>query len=177
MLSKHSVRASLKELYNGKHRIFNPTQWMKLFPSCPSSVSSRNFDFTLLMVLLRNFSGLTPPATGWNSPPPAMDTSTEADIIRVNVFRDEIYGHASKGYVDEHTFYEYWTCIRQTLIRLGGERYGPEIDKLKVHCMDPDIELHYRELLKRWIEDDGKIDQIEGRLLPKQYLYRSAFLR
>jgi len=129
------------------------------------------------MVLLRKISGLTPPATGWENPPPATDTSTEADIIRVIVFRDQIYGHASKGYVDEHTFSEYWYDIQHALIRLGGERYGPEIDKLKIDCMDPDIEVHYRELLKRWIEDDGKIDQIEGRILPKQYLDRSAFLR
>ena len=170
MLSHCSVRASLEELYKGKHRILNPTQWLKLFPSCPSSVSSQNFDVSLLMVLLRNFSGLTPPATGWNSPPPAMDTSTEADIIRIKVFRDEVYGHASKAYVDDHTFNEYWYDIQQALIRLGGERYGPDIDKLKVDFMDPEIGLQYRELLKQWIEDDRKIDQTEGKIVHKLYL-------
>ena len=176
-LSRHPVRASLEMLYKGKHKILNPIQWVKLYPSCPSSVSSQNFDVTLLMVLLRNFSGLKPPATGWNSPPPATDTSTEADIIRVKVFRDEIYNHASKAYVDDHTFHEYWQDIQQTLMRLGGERYGPHIDKLKVDRMDPDIGLHYQELLKHWIEDEGKVDQTEGRILHKQYLHRSALLR
>ena len=32
-------------------RIINPTQWGKLFPTIPSSVSSASFDITLLMVL------------------------------------------------------------------------------------------------------------------------------
>lgn len=164
-LLSHPVRASLERLYKGKNKILNPKQWEKLYPSCPSSVSSRNFDVTLLTVLLRYVSGLNPPTTGWNRPPPATDTSTEADIIRVRVFRNEIYGHASKAYIDNHMFDGYWQDIRQTLIRLGGDRYGPFIDKLKVDCMDPDIELHYRELLKQWIEDEGKIDQIEGRIL------------
>lgn len=167
-LSSHRVRASLELLYKGKHKILNPTQWGKLYPSTHSSVSSRNFDITLLMVLLRNISGLKPPATGWNSPPPATDTSTEADITRLRVFRNEVYGHGSKASVDDLTFDGYWQDIQQTLIRLGGERYGPYIEGLKVDCMDPDIGLHYQELLKQWIEDEGKIDQIEGKISHKQ---------
>ena len=165
MLSSHPVRASLERLYKGKYKILTPIQWGKLYPSNPSHVSSRNFDITLLTVLLRNFSDLNPPTTGWDKPPPATDTSTEADIIRVRVFRNEIYAHASKAYIGNHAFYEYWQDIRQTLIRLGGDRYGPFIDKLKVDCVDPDIGLHYQELLKKWIEDESKIDQIEGRIL------------
>ena len=31
-------------------RIINPTQWGKLFPAIPASVSSRDFDITLLMI-------------------------------------------------------------------------------------------------------------------------------
>lgn len=164
-LSRHPVRAPLERLYKEKYKILSPIQWGKLFPSNPSPVSSRNFDMTLLMLLLRNFSGLKPPATGWNSPPPPKDTSTEADIIRVRVFRDEIFDHARKAYVEDHAFSEYWQDIQQTLIRLGGERYGPFIDELKVECMDPDIGLHYQELLKQWKEDESRIDRFEGRIL------------
>lgn len=162
-LSSHPVQASLELLYKGKHKILTPTQWGKLYPSTHSSVSSRNFDITLLMVLLKNFSGLNPPATGWNNPPPATDMSTEADITRLRFFRNEVYGHGSKASVDDLTFDGYWQDIQQTLIRLGGERYGPYIEELKVDCMDPDIGLHYQELVKQWIEDEGKIDQIEGK--------------
>ena len=47
-------------------RIINATQWGKLFPAIPSSVSSKNFDITLLTTLLRNICGLVPPVTGWD---------------------------------------------------------------------------------------------------------------
>ena len=55
-------RTTLQSLRTRK--IINATQWGKLFPAIPSSVSSKNFDTTLLVVLLRNLCGLLPPATG-----------------------------------------------------------------------------------------------------------------
>ena len=45
-----------------KKRVLNLLQWDKLYPVIKSSVSSKNFDITLLMVLLRSICGLTPPA-------------------------------------------------------------------------------------------------------------------
>ena len=46
--------------------IINATQWGKLFPVIPSAVSSKTFEITLLMILLRNlgpprFYSLFPP--------------------------------------------------------------------------------------------------------------------
>lgn len=155
-LSSHPVRAWLESLYKGKHKILNPTQWEKLYPANPSSVSSRSFDITLLMVLLRKISS-------WN-PPAAVDTSIQADIARVKYYRNAVYAHAGQVAIDDLTFDEYWKDIRQTLIQLGGERYGPIIDKQKVDCMDPDIEVHYQELLKQWIKDESKIEQVEGNI-------------
>ena len=54
-------------------RVLNPTQWGKLYPAIKSSVSSTNFDITLLMVLLRNICGLVPPATGTLGQSPSSD--------------------------------------------------------------------------------------------------------
>ena len=60
----HAILQSLR-----KKRVLNPTQWGKLYPAIKSSVSSANFDITLLMVLLRNICCLIPPPTGWESLP------------------------------------------------------------------------------------------------------------
>ena len=49
-----------------KKKVINQIQWGKLFPAIPNPVSSRDFDTTLLMVLLRNLCGLTAPLTGWD---------------------------------------------------------------------------------------------------------------
>ena len=104
-------------------RIINPTQWGKLFPAIPASVSSRDFDITLLMILLRNICGLAPPRTGWDSLPGATDVSREADIARVKYFRNTGYGHAEQAFVDDATFDTHWKEIRDTLVRLGGVTY------------------------------------------------------
>ena len=61
---EHSTLQSLRS-----KRIINATQWGKLYPSPPSSVTSEDFDITLLVVLLRNICGLAAPATGWDSLP------------------------------------------------------------------------------------------------------------
>ena len=161
-LSSHQVEASLQSLYKGKQKILNPTQWGKLYPADPSSVSSRDFDITLLMVLLRKIPGSNPPPTGW--PPPATDTSIEADITRVRFYGKTVYAHASQASVDDLTFDKYWQDIRHALMRLGGEMYGRTIDKLEIDCMNPDIGIRYQELLKQWIEDERQIEQIEGNI-------------
>jgi len=140
-----------------KRRILNATQWGKLYPAIRSSVSSSDFDITLLVVLLRNICSLTSPATGWDALPPVADTSVEADIARVKYFRNTVCGHADQASVDDTAFNACWQDIRDTLVRLGGANYGVAIDDLKNECMDPEIEDHYEELLKQWKKDEDKI--------------------
>ena len=44
-------------------------------------------------------------------------------------------------------------------MRLGGAGYQSVIDDLKKECMDPDIEEHYKELLKQWVMDEVSIKE------------------
>lgn len=48
-----------------KHVIIDD-QWKKLFPTTGDPPNIGEFDITLLHLLIRNFSHLPPPATGWN---------------------------------------------------------------------------------------------------------------
>ena len=156
-LSSHPVHAVLQSLR--KKRILSPLQWGKLYPAIKSAVSSKNFDITLLMVLLRNICGLVRPATGWDTLPPATDTTLEADIFRIKCYRNTVYGHASQTSVDDATFNQYWQDIQDALVRLGGAGYQSAIDDLKKECMDPDFEEHYKELLKQWVVDEVSIKE------------------
>ena len=164
VLTKPPVHPILQALR--KKRILNPTQWAKLYPSTPSSVSSKDFDVTLLMLLLRNICGLIPPTTGWDNLPPAADTSAEASIARVKCYRNHVYGHASQASVDDAKFNAYWQDISNALVGLGVNVAA--INKLKTESMDPVIEQHYQELLREWKKDDDsskdKLDEIEGNL-------------
>ena len=143
-------------------RIINPTQWGKLFPAIPNSVSTHSFDTTLLMILLRNLCGFTAPLTGWDAMPAVTDLSREADITRVKYFRNTVYGHAENASVDDVKFNDYWCDIRDTLVRLGGVSYKAAIDDLRNECMDPEVEDHYMELLSEWKKDEDNIkDQLD----------------
>ena len=158
--------STLKDLKS--KRIINPIQWGKLFPPIPTTVSSKDFDTTLLVVLLRNICGLAPPTSGWDNLPIAEDLSLEADIARLKYFRNEVYAHAETASVDEVTFNTYWRDIRETVVRLGGNTYQAAVDTLKDECMDPRVQEHYRRLLVDWKRDDDnlkeKIDEIMKKL-------------
>ena len=158
--SNHWILQNLR-----KKRVLNPTQWGKLYPTTPAAVKSEDFDITLLMVLLRNICGLTAPATGWDSLPPASDMSVEGNIARVKFYRNSVYGHAIQASLDDSTFNTLWQEISTALVALGVD--AAAINKLKTETMDPDGEEHYRELLKEWKKDEDnikdKLYKMEGR--------------
>ena len=147
-----------------KRKILNPTQWAKLYPPSPSSVSSKDFDVTLLILLLRNICGLTPPTSGWDNLPPAADTSDEANIARVKYYRNHVYGHAIQESVDDVAFNTYWQDISNALVGLGAD--AAAINKLKTERLDPVTEKYYQELLREWKKEDDsnkdRFDEIEG---------------
>ena len=151
-----------------KKKVLNPSQWSILYPAIKSSVSSEKFDITLLMVLLRNICGLTPPAAGWDALPSPTDVNCEDDLARIKYYRNTVYGHAAQASVDDANFNDYWMKIRDTLVRLGGAVYEAAIDGVKYDCMDPEMEEHYIEMLKQWKMDEDrlkdKLDDVEARV-------------
>ncbi|KAL9965325.1 hypothetical protein ACROYT_G029112 [Oculina patagonica] len=166
VLTDSAVHAKLQLLR--KKRVLSTPQWRKLYPVIKSSVSSRDFDPTLLVILLRNTCSLVPPATGWDNLPLVTDTTLEANIARIKFYRDTIYhSHGSDASVDDATFGVYWKEIKDTLVRLGGACYHDAIDVFESENMDPDFDEHYQELLKQWVEGEDsikdKLDEDERR--------------
>ena len=162
VLSSTPVHAVLRSLRH--KRILNPSQWGKLYPALKSAVSSNSFDITLLMVLLRKICGLVPPATGWDTPPPEADTTLEADIVRIKCYINTVHSHASEASVDDPKFSQYWQDIQDAFLRLGGAGYQSAIDDLKKECMEPDLEEHYKELLKQWVMHEVSIKERLGEI-------------
>ena len=79
-----------------------------------------------------------------------------------------MYAHAPQASIDDTAFDNYWKNIRDTLVQLGGATYEAAIDALKHDCMDPEMEDHYKELLKQWKMDEDnikdKLDNIEAKI-------------
>lgn len=148
-------------------RVINSTQWGTLMSP---TVSSEDFDTTLLVALLRHICGLSAPtAAVWNSPPSPTDTTKEADIVRIRIHRNEVFAHANSASVDDATFNTHWVSIIEPLVRPGGPSYQAIIDNLQTVCMDPEIEKYYQEQLKQWKENEEsvmeKLGEVEEKLL------------
>ncbi|XP_028403492.1 uncharacterized protein LOC114526168 isoform X3 [Dendronephthya gigantea] len=155
-------RATLQRI---RYSVIKASQWDLLFPRS-GTPDSNNFDISLLTVLLRNICGLSAPATGWNVMPPVSDTSISANILRVKMFRNEVYGHNPTAVLDDVTFETLWQEISVPLVNLGILQN--DIDELKVAPLSPEEE-SYIERLKEWKqqEDDfmSKLSDVESKVV------------
>ncbi|KXJ23437.1 E3 ubiquitin-protein ligase DZIP3, partial [Exaiptasia diaphana] len=110
-------RATLDDLR--RRRILNSDQWKKLFPSPDAYGQTKDFDLTLIFVLLRNICNLTEPANGWNNLPANIsDISLEDDLARIKYHRNNTYAHTMDGQLSEDEFNECWDEISDALLRI-----------------------------------------------------------
>ena len=146
------LNANKRTLSKVRYSVINPAQWELLFPAT-GLPDSNNFDITLLTILLRNICGLASPAAGWNVMPAASDTSISANIARIKIFRNEVYGHVPSAQLDDTMFEKLWQEISKPLVNLGILQH--DIDELKKAPLTPEEE-SYAEKLKEWkeLEDD-----------------------
>ena len=145
------LKANKKFLRN--LRVVTPTQWNLLFPAS-GLPDSKDFDITLLTILLRNICGLPSPAAGWNVMPPASDTSISAEILRIKMFRNEAYAHLPCPEIDTIEFERLWQEISKPLIKLGIPQQ--EIDDLKEAPLTSEEETYIQEL-KEWKEFEDEL--------------------
>ena len=142
------LNAHKRSLQKIRYSVINASQWKLLFPAS-GSADSKNFDITLLTILLRHICGLPSPAAGWNVMPPASDTSISAEILRIKMFRNEVYGHITSAQLDDTEFETLWREISRPLIKLGIP--PQDIQELKEAPLSPE-EGSYIERLKEWKE-------------------------
>ena len=154
VLSNPSVLLTLQNLR--KKRILSSLQWGQLFPPVASTVSSANFDITLLLLLLRNICGLSPPTSthSWDEFPPDIDDSTEANIVRIKYFRNG-FAHAAKASIPNARFNIQWHKISSAILALGSG-YGPVISRLKTECMGP---AHFKRMPSDWKKEHDFLEE------------------
>ena len=167
-----------------RNRVLNSSQWASLFPAYALTVSSANFDFRLLVVLLRNICGLSPPLStnSWDTPPDDSDNSLEANIVRINCYRSNVYTHAIKASVDDLTFNVLWQRISNAILALASivnnrTIYATAINQLETECMDPSAKTLYQALQSDWKNRDVSSKEVIEKLKGMQIdLLLAAFL-
>ena len=145
------LKANKKFLRN--LRVVTATHWNLLFPAS-GLPDSKDFDITLLTILLRNICGLPSPAAGWKVMPPASDASISAEILRIKMFRNEVYAHLPCPEIDGTEFERLWQEISKPLIKLGIPQQ--EIDDLKEAPLTSEEETYIQEL-KKWKEFEDEL--------------------
>lgn len=152
-----------------KRRVLSASQWSKLYPVFNSSVSSRYFDSSLQLLLLRTILGLNLSVTGQENFPPETDTSPVAGITCLKVLRDRIHHHDTSGSVDDETFSSHCSDIKKIIMRFGGCWYVTTINGLEVDPLCEDLAEDYQKRLREWLRDDAftKDKLEEGTIMKK----------
>ncbi|CAB3984673.1 Hypothetical predicted protein, partial [Paramuricea clavata] len=150
---------TLYPLFKTKKIITQP-QWDKLYPPHPRIPNIQEFDITLLVILLRNICGLSPPSTGWNVMPGSTDNSREANIVRIRLFRNNFFGHVPGTDVSRLDFEAHWVEVGSALRSLGLNQ--AEIDRLKAEeCGEEEV----NRVRQEWNESEKevmiKLDRME----------------
>ena len=102
------LAANQPKLFPLKGKIIKQAQWDKLYPTPPNTPDINNFDITLLSILLRNICGFTKTDAYWNKKPNATDTSDEANIVRIRLFRNDLHAHITETGISTKEFEHYW---------------------------------------------------------------------
>ncbi|XP_061194040.1 uncharacterized protein LOC133202258 [Saccostrea echinata] len=124
---KENLEKTLKDnetdMRKGQFR-FLPPQLEILFPQGGSNtdVSSLSMDVTIMYKLLRNFSDISPPQSGWGKEPKIIHITESDDIERIRLYRNK-YSHdpGSSTVTSDDVFNIIWTDLSKAILRLSGD--------------------------------------------------------
>ena len=146
-------------------RVISKDQWDMLFPT-PGPPDSKEFDITLLHLLIREVCCLTAPLTGWHKMPADDDQSLEANIARIKCFRNELC-HSVSTSIPNEEFEDKWNTIASSLEAIKIGVYRKKIQALKNDSIDHKTQKRVDEEVEKWQqfqepEDIKPISQLES---------------
>ncbi|CAC5414381.1 unnamed protein product [Mytilus coruscus] len=149
-LSRSSTVSKISNLKNLK--VLNSLDYSRLYPSTGCIVSSKDFDISLLIKLLRNICSLSKPKNGWDTLPAPVDKTLSDDLTRIKYYRNTI-AHNEEFRLSENDYDTIWKELSEAFIRLGGTSINVHIDNL---LTDPLTESAYdaRKELHEWYLKD-----------------------
>ena len=165
LLAKELKKNSVKFQNLKSKRVIFDHQWEKLFP--PSGLpDSKEFDISLLQLLIREVCYLPVPLTGWHKMPADDDQSLEANIARIKCFRNELC-HSVSTSIPNEEFEDKWNAITSSLEAIKIDVYRKKIQTLKNDSIDHKTHKRVEEEVEKWLkfqelEDVKPITQLES---------------
>ncbi|XP_055998778.1 uncharacterized protein LOC125653998 isoform X1 [Ostrea edulis] len=131
-----------------------------------------DMDISLLYILLRNITNISPHSKGWGNDPDPHDTSLSANVERIRLVRNRCV-HSCDPSMSNKNFNSIWSTIRSTMVDLdaflmNGNKYEKAVDFLRHESMDPKNDLYYEKELRKQVEEDKTtremVDNLENKL-------------
>ena len=144
-LKKNSTKlAQLKS-----KRVICDDDWEMLFPASGDPPNTDKFDITLLHLLIREFSNLPTPAKGWHKLPDENDDTIQADIARIECFKNEL-SRRSFTAISESEFEEKWSKTSSSLERIQVYIHKQNIQFIKNDSIDDKMRQILEDIIKKW---------------------------
>ena len=166
VLGNPTIKSNLQTL---RGRVLTQPEWDCLYnPPSGAYGKSTDFDISLLCKLLREICSLTPPATGWKDLPNITDHSLGADLVRIRIYRNKIYGHNHAMEVTDPDFEKLWMEISEALLRIARsissakrDEWKNSIEKFFHEPLTPDAKECVDELRLWYLVDMDTKDKLE----------------
>ncbi|XP_071144717.1 uncharacterized protein [Mytilus edulis] len=158
-LLNETIKKEYSKLYDLKiKRVINAAQWTLLFPR-GGTPTSKTFDVTLMVALLRNLTNLPEPAGGYDQLPTKSDTTLTADLARIKHYRNQL-SHFGGGQLESELFSTAWQDLTGAIERLGGPNMHEECNDLRTKHLDQstipwNIRAQMSQILDQWQKNDG----------------------
>ena len=168
VLSNPVIKTQLQTLR--RNRVLTHPEWNCLYnPSGPGTYGkSTDFDISLLCKLLRAVCKVTPPATGWDNVPNSTDHTLGADLVRIRIYRNSIYGHNHSMEITNADFENLWMEISEALLRIArgissakNDEWKKSIEKFFHEPLTPDAKECVDELRLWYLIDMDTKDKLE----------------
>ncbi|XP_061190734.1 E3 ubiquitin-protein ligase DZIP3-like [Saccostrea echinata] len=132
--------------------ILNKNQKECLYPAKDLFTGTyKEFDLSLLYILLRNVSGIPSHQHGWGKTPKPMDRSVSANIERVREIRNKYCGHSGSVSLNDSDFHSIWQELRLIIGEIEAAlkltTYTDAINFLENETMDPEQQERYLSII------------------------------
>ncbi|XP_076082809.1 uncharacterized protein LOC143053901 [Mytilus galloprovincialis] len=85
---------------------------IQALPLGTKPTSSKDFDLTMMICLLRNIGGLSTPSNGWDKLPHPNDTLPGANLATLKWYRNQL-AHTTVTVMDNKEFTDKWTLVEK----------------------------------------------------------------
>ncbi|CAG2238415.1 unnamed protein product [Mytilus edulis] len=145
------------------------TVWPPYLPSMPVGTkvtSSKDFDLSLMICLLRNIGGLLTPSNGWDHLPHPNDILPGAHLATLKWYRNQL-AHTTVTSMDENEFTDKWVGVEKALTSLNNGQRPHEVTDILDLDLDGEIaktvaNAELNQIKKEYLDCEKEKEKIES---------------